>query len=106
MEDNNYYPGKEYQRLFNAISDANGISTVDEMKYVIKVVHEDFPQRFTMPTDEQLIKFALIFNDGKLDAEELANMTGMAQFILDRLHENGDIMIPSSKEKEDESQMG
>ena len=56
-------------------------------------------KRFILPTDEQIVKMALIFNDGKLDPKELMNMVAMCMFVIDRLYENGDIMIPSSKEK-------
>ena len=55
--------------------------------------------RFKMPTDEQIVKTALVFNDGKLDPAELTNMVSMCMFVVDRLYENGDIMIPSSKEE-------
>ena len=58
-------------------------------------------ERFKRPTDEQIIKTALIFNDGRLDAEELTDMVSMCMFVVDRLYENGDIMIPSSKENND-----
>lgn len=60
---------------------------------------QDNGERFKMPSDDQIIKIALIFNDGRLDAEELANMVSMCEFVVSRLYENGDIMIPSSKEK-------
>lgn len=55
-------------------------------------------ERFKLPDDETILNIALIFNDGKLDKNELANMVSMAQFIIDRLHENGDVKMPSSKE--------
>ena len=55
-------------------------------------------ERFKMPEDDQLIKTAIIFNDGKLDAEQLSGMVGMCQFVIDRLYENGDMGMPSSKE--------
>lgn len=37
------YPGHQYQRLFNAISDTNGIGTQDELNEIIRIAHEDFP---------------------------------------------------------------
>jgi hypothetical protein len=55
-------------------------------------------ERFKMPTDKDIIDFALIFNDGKIEREKLSDMVAMCQFIVDRLFENGDIKIPSSKE--------
>lgn len=54
--------------------------------------------RFQLPSDEQLIDTAILFNDGKLESEKLSDMVGMCQFVIDRLYENGDIMKPSSKE--------
>lgn len=57
------------------------------------------PVKFEMPTDNQLIKVAILFNDGKVDMAQLTNMVGMCQFVIDRLFENGNVMIPSLKEK-------
>lgn len=37
------YPGKDYQRLFNAISDTRTIALQSEMDDIIQIVHEDFP---------------------------------------------------------------
>ena len=54
--------------------------------------------RFQLPSDEQLINIAILFNDGNLESEKLSDMVGMCQFVIDRLYENGDIMKPSSKE--------
>lgn len=51
-----------------------------------------------MPTSDQLIGIAILFNDGNLDSEILGSMVGMCQYVLDRLKENNDILKPSSKE--------
>ena len=59
--------------------------------------------RFKKPTDEQIIQFALICNDGEVDMEKLSAMVGMCQMIIDRLYEHGDITMKSTKEKELES---
>jgi hypothetical protein len=56
-------------------------------------------ERFKMPTDNQLVSLAVIFNDGKIDREKLADMVAYGQFIINRLYENGDIGKPSSKEE-------
>lgn len=56
-------------------------------------------KRFKMPTDKQLIDIAVLFNEGYLDKEKLADMVAMCQFVLDRLQENNDVGIPSSKEE-------
>ena len=54
--------------------------------------------RFQLPSDEQLINTAILFNDGNLESEKLSDMVGMCRFVIDRLYDNGDIMKPSSKE--------
>lgn len=53
------------------------------------------------PTDKQLFEIAVLFNDGIVDQNKLADMIAMTNFVLDRLLENGDVMIASKKEKED-----
>lgn len=58
------------------------------------------PGRFKKPTDEQIVKAAIVFNNGKMDKKQLINMVALCDFVIDRLYENGDILIPSSKEQE------
>lgn len=72
-----------------------------EIKLTGTIETPDTP-RFKMPTGEQLVATAIIFNEGKVDKDSLVNMVGMCLFVLDRLYENNDIMIPSSKETTDE----
>ena len=55
-------------------------------------------ERFVKPTYEQVIKAAILFNDERLNPQELINMVSLSMFIIDRLYENGNIAIPSSKE--------
>lgn len=57
-------------------------------------------ERFKMPTDDQLIKFALLFTEqeGLVDNKIMADAVAMCQLILDRLHENGDVLIKSKEE--------
>lgn len=57
-------------------------------------------ERFKMPTDQQLIEMAIVFNEGVIDRQKLADMVAYASLILDRLYENGDVLIQSKKEKE------
>lgn len=57
--------------------------------------------RFKMPTDQQVIEFALVFNDGRIQPDKLADMVGFCQMVIDRLHDNGDIMVKSKQEIED-----
>lgn len=55
--------------------------------------------RFQLPSDKQMIEIAILFNDGKLEQQKLSDMVAYGQFIVDRLYENGDVGIPSSKEE-------
>lgn len=55
-------------------------------------------ERFKMPTDKQVVDFAVVFNDGKIEQKKLADMVGFLTMVMDRLYENGDILEPSSKE--------
>lgn len=54
--------------------------------------------RFKLPTDNQMIEIAILFNNGKLQRQKLADMVAYGQFIIDRLYENGDVKIPTAKE--------
>lgn len=63
--------------------------------------HEVAEERFVKPTDEQIIKGAILFNNGGLDHEKLGDMVALCMWAIDRLYENGDIQIPSSKENND-----
>jgi hypothetical protein len=60
---------------------------------------EPAKERFTRPTDKQVVGMALLVNDGKIEKEKLTDMVALADMIIDRLYENGSITIPSSKEK-------
>lgn len=92
------------QKLFNTLDKiffGSSLSITDqEIDQIIRAVEEDSSQkeRFKMPTDKQVIEIAILFNDGKLDADELTNMVSMCDFILDRLYENNDVGIPCSRE--------
>lgn len=66
---------------------------------VAKVISSNPPVRFQLPSDKQMIEIAILFNDGKLEQQKLADMVGYGQFIVDRLYENGDVGKPSSKEE-------
>lgn len=56
-----------------------------------------YVERFKKPTAKQMIDTAIIFNDGHMDAKKLTDMVAMCEFVIDRLYENGDMSIPSSK---------
>jgi len=88
-----------------ALNDLEGFEGLAEFRQKqIKLVEQYATIRekehanFQMPTDQQLIEIAILFNDGELDDAKLADMVAMCQFILDRLIENGNISKPSSKE--------
>lgn len=57
-------------------------------------------ERFKKPTDQQIIEMAVIYNDGKINVEQLTNMVALCETVIDRLYDNGDIMVPSKKENE------
>lgn len=38
-----YYPGYQYQRLFNAIHSTGGTALQGEMDEITRIVHKDFP---------------------------------------------------------------
>ena len=54
--------------------------------------------RFQLPSNQQIVELAILFNDGNMDKEILTKMVSLADFIIDRLYENGDVSKPSSKE--------
>ncbi len=60
------------------------------------------PERFKKPTDQQIVEIAILFNNGIIDKGKLSDMVAMCDFVVDRLHEHGDVAIKSSKEIEDE----
>jgi hypothetical protein len=57
--------------------------------------------RFKMPSDEQVLDMAIVFNEGLIEREKLADMTALCVFVCLRLHENGDITIPTKQEESD-----
>lgn len=60
-------------------------------------------ERFKKPTDNQIIEFAIVFNEGKLEQEKLADMVGFCQMVIDRLYDNGHIAAKSKREIEIEN---
>lgn len=60
------------------------------------------PDEIKKPTYKQLIEIAILFNDGKIEKEKIADMVAMTDFVLDRLLENGDVNIPSKNERDAE----
>src|SRR5690606_17201539 len=62
-----------------------------EARCLVIDLQKSLKERFTMPTDEQLIEIAILFNDGRVDTDELSKMVAMAQLVLHRLHEHNDI---------------
>jgi hypothetical protein len=71
-----------------------------QLKHLTQAIHDLIGEKkgWIRPTDKQVIDICILFNDGKLEAEKLADMVASIDFILDRLFENGDVTKPSSKE--------
>jgi len=53
-------------------------------------------ERFKKPSPEQLMKLAVVIHE-KMNREVLVDMCTMTQILIDRLYDNGDLMIPSNK---------
>jgi len=62
----------------------------------------DNTARFNKPTPDQIVEFAIVFNEGEIDRDKLVCMVGFCQMVVDRLYDNGDIMKKSLQEIEDE----
>ena len=99
--------GENYYNLpqwFKKTDDESVIEIVEDsdvrtaLDKIIKDIGSSAMDRFKMPTSEQLLDICVLFNDGVLNAEKLADMLSPLQFVLDRLFENGDVLIPSKKE--------
>ena len=61
-------------------------------------------ERFKKPTDDELLDFAMMFNGGEIDKKKLIIMIGFTRMVIDRLHDNGDILRPSKQELKDEEE--
>lgn len=62
---------------------------------------EQVTERFKKPTDEQIIDICIIMLGGRIDPDRLGDMVSAINIVVDRLYENGDIMIPSKDEDDD-----
>ena len=100
--------GENYYNLpqwFKKTDDESVIEIVEDsdvrtaLDKIIKDIGSSAMDRFKMPTSEQLLDICVLFNDRVLNAEKLADMLSPLQFVLDRLFENGDVLIPSKKEE-------
>lgn len=56
-------------------------------------------ERFKKPTDHEYVEIAVLFNQGKFD-DAVVDMIAMAEFIVDRMYDNGDIKHKSLREIE------
>lgn len=65
----------------------------------LKAKLESGTKTFKMPTSKQLLDFAIVIRNGDMNIDRLTDMIAMAQLVIDRLYENGNILKPSSKEK-------
>jgi hypothetical protein len=75
----------DYEKLVSGIQSENGKLPIPHV-------------RFQLPSDQQIVELAILFNDGNIDKEILTKMVSLADFIIDRLYENGDVSKPCSKE--------
>ena len=94
----------DYKQQFEEETGMTWLNSQNEpdIDYVLWL-EKKIAQRFKMPTDRQLIDIAILFSQykGVINKVELTNMISMCQFILDRLNENNDVMIPSKSEAKD-----
>lgn len=60
-------------------------------------------KRFDKPTDAQIVKMAILFNDGVWDQDKLVDMVACVEMIVNRLYENGVIDSPVKSEDHAES---
>lgn len=81
-----------------SISEIEEALIIERMELYADQFRQSPVERFQRPTDEQIVKAAIVFNDGKMDKKELMNMVALCDWVIDRLYENGNILIPSSKE--------
>lgn len=104
LKDNNMiYAVKTNWTIASHESDLGEVMNAEECRYVgnDEADCKEFIDKyapFKMPTDEQIVNMAVMFNDGNVNMKKLRDMVAMCMFVIDRLYENGDIMIPSSKE--------
>jgi hypothetical protein len=68
------------------------------LEFITQFASHSEEKEWKRPTGKQLIEICILFNDGKLEREKLADMLSPIEFVLDRLFENGDVTKPSSKE--------
>lgn len=55
-------------------------------------------ERFTKPTDEEIIEAAILFNEGKLEIDELTSIVGCCEYLIERLYDNGTVKERSQRE--------
>lgn len=99
---------KNLKAIISDCKDGDSVNNVEltlrEAEQILSALTEQAgkPDRFKVPTDKQIIDIAILFNDGLLDRAKVPDMVAMCQFVIDRLYENGDVLIPSIKEKSNE----
>lgn len=55
-------------------------------------------ERFKKPTEEEIIGLAIKTAD-TIDSKRIADLSTFATILIERLYDNGDINIPSEKER-------
>ena len=57
IKQDDWYPGKSYQRLFDMINEVSPNSLESQMQDIVRIVHEDFPiQSLTVNTGDGWVK--------------------------------------------------
>lgn len=73
-------------------------------KYKSAVKESSQTQHFIKPTDDELIDFALVYNEGKIEKQKLASMIGFCSMVVNRLYDRGVINKKSDEEIEIEKE--
>lgn len=71
--ENNYYPGISYQRLFNQINESGLNPTISQMTDIIHVVKEDFKEEKQTPYLGQFGTVGIVYNFNKPEIKKKIN---------------------------------
>jgi hypothetical protein len=82
----------------NVVSEDNAIDAMEE--YLSKMVDKKSHVNINIPEDADMVKLAIVFNDGGLDKEVLTNMVAYATCIIHRLKEHNSILLAAKNENE------
>lgn len=86
------------------------VQTLEVAKRAIENIDKIFKneqtkvERFIKPTDDQIVKFAIVFNEGKIEEQKLADLVGFCSLVVNRLYDRGVINKKSDEEIEIEKE--